>query len=319
MVIPYWFDDKVYFSNKLTTLGNSHNEVTLTAAFQAAGYAHTPEGLYQHFLDYGNAENVSPNTWFAVDEYLQGKAASHYGTSTVTAEQTASMLTAISNAGMSAWEHFNRYWAEYYNDADPTTGDFLNPSKRFDAVNYMEEKLNAMQRTEPEYSMDMLVAAFQEAGLNPLTHYMAYGKAEGLMVRPVHDGYTGDGLEHETDSAGNDTLVVDGVFGNDIVTNLDPSSENSFNATGLKVEHKDFYALPVDNTLAHYGLDGQILTSAGNTLVMVENAAPGAAGDYWVFVVNSTDTTIDVNDSVQLLGTLHTGANGTFALGDIVI
>ena len=182
MLIPYWFDEKVYFSNKLTALGNSYNELTLIAAFQTAGYTHTPEGLYQHFLDYGNAENISPNPWFNAQEYLYNKAVHYYGRSNVTTDQVKSMQYAMTGAGMSSWDHFNEYWAEYYADGKPADASFMNPSADFNVAAYMQAKLDLMPAG---YTMPQLVKDFQDCGLNPLEHYLLYGKAENLTPEPV--------------------------------------------------------------------------------------------------------------------------------------
>ena len=77
MAVPSWFEKDVYFNNKLQMMGEGWDSLQLKAAFDAAGYSTDAEGLYRHFLDYGNAEGVSASSWFDSSEYLYNKAADH--------------------------------------------------------------------------------------------------------------------------------------------------------------------------------------------------------------------------------------------------
>ncbi len=203
MAVPSWFESGVYFDNKLAQLGGNWDSLTLKTAFEAAGYPVTAEGLYAHFVEYGNAENVSPNSFFVTSEYLYNKAVDYYGKASVTTEQVKSMALAMQGAGMSAWDHFNSYWAESY----ASKGVFNNPSLSFDVAKYMSDKLALMQQADPAYTMDMLVDAFVAAGLNPVEHYEMYGEAEGLTVTA---GSIGDTYQLR---AGDDALY--GTMGND--------------------------------------------------------------------------------------------------------
>ena len=178
MAVPNWFDYKAYFNNKLAALGEGWDALRLKAAFEDAGYAYDAGGMYQHFMDFGNAEGVSPNSWFNAGEYLYNKAAQYYNTSSVTPNHVTSMAKAMEGAGMSPWDHFHTYWAEYYADR----GEFLNPSAGFDVAKYMNDKLVMMQKADPAYTMDQLVKAFTDAGLDPVQHYEAFGKDEGLTI-----------------------------------------------------------------------------------------------------------------------------------------
>ena len=178
MAVPNWFDYKAYFNNKLAAMGNGWDALNLKAAFEAAGYAYDAGGMYQHFMDFGNAEGVSPNSWFNAGEYLYNKAAQYYNTSSVTPNHVTSMAKAMEGAGMSPWDHFHTYWAEYY----ATRGEFLNPSAGFDVAKYMNDKLAMMQKADPAYTMDDLVKAFTDADLDPVQHYEAFGKDEGLTI-----------------------------------------------------------------------------------------------------------------------------------------
>ena len=223
MAVPSWFDKSVYFDNKLAQLGADWDALELKAAFETAGYAYTEEGMYQHFMDFGKAEGVSPTSWFDEDQYLYNKAAQYYGKSNVTANEVTSMDRAMAGAGMSPWDHFDQYWAEYYD----TKGVFLNPSSSFDVAAYMNDKLAQMQQDDPNYTMDMLVKAFRDAGLNPVEHYAQFGQSEGLIPSASSIGATitvGDEAVWGTNSndyfsagAGvlDDDTYIDGLGGDD--------------------------------------------------------------------------------------------------------
>ena len=159
-------------------MGEGWDSLQLKAAFDAAGYSTDAEGLYRHFLDYGNAEGVSPSSWFDSSEYLYNKAADYYGRTNITGQNANSMLVAMNLAGMSPYEHFHQYWAESF----ASKGIFHNPSQSFDTAAYMNAKLAEMQKGDPAYTMEMLVKDFQDIGLDPIQHYEMYGKAEGLSV-----------------------------------------------------------------------------------------------------------------------------------------
>lgn len=210
MAVPSWFDYKAYFNNKLASLelgaagveiDFSGGALLLKALFQQAGYAYTAEGMYQHFVDFGNAEGISPNSWFNTDQYLYNKAADFYNTTAVTPQMVQSMEAAMLNIGMSAWDHYNQYWAENY----AKDGTFNNPSSSFDVARYMADKLAQMQKDNPDYTMDMLVEAFQDAGLSPVQHYLAYGASEGLVPHAAATGSTGNTYQL---SKVNDTIIA---------------------------------------------------------------------------------------------------------------
>lgn len=132
MAIPAWFDAKAYFNNKLSQMNESVeaggfdgtpgkvDSLALKAAFEAAGYTTDAEGLYQHFLDYGNAEGISPSALFDTQEYLYNKAADYYGTTAATPQMAEAMAQAMANVGQSAWDHFDMFWAEDYAKAAPS-------------------------------------------------------------------------------------------------------------------------------------------------------------------------------------------------------
>lgn len=182
MATPSWFDDKVYFANKLASL-DGYNDMTLTAAFKAAGYANADgkvdaDSLYQHFLDWGDAENISPSAYFDANYYMQSKAAEYYNKSfdDVTQADVNNMKQAFADAGLSAWDHYVQYgWKEG-----------VDPSANFDTSAYLDAKLAQLQASDPagNWTAEKLTAALSDAGLTPISHYEDYGKSEGLSYTP---------------------------------------------------------------------------------------------------------------------------------------
>lgn len=221
-----FFDTAYYLASKLAQLQKaeptnalwqgSNALVNLQNAIAAAGY--TPES---HFLAFGSAELTSPNKFFNPEEYLAAKAiqANADKVDGKTDWTSATIALAIHNAGMSVYEHFQQFgWKEG-----------VNPSNSFDVAKYMDAKLLQMQATDPTYTKEQLIAAFDAAGIDPLAHSQLYGAAEGLKV----------------ESASNPVLVLDNgntftlTVGQDILTgtaNNDTFKANVVqNAQGVQV------------------------------------------------------------------------------------
>lgn len=200
MSAPVWFDAKVYFNNKLAALGGGYNDLTLTAAFKGAGYGTDADSLYRHFLDYGNAENVSPSAYFDAGYYMQAKAASyfHKAVNAVTPAEISFVREAFARAGLSAWDHYLQYGM----------AEGVDPNANFDTSAYMDAKLAQMQASDPGYTMDMLVAAFKGAGLNPVTHYLTYGRGEGLAIQDAQHAVAAQAL---TEAKGDNLVGTTGT------------------------------------------------------------------------------------------------------------
>ncbi|MDL2276005.1 hypothetical protein LJC22_07775 [Desulfosarcina sp. OttesenSCG-928-G10] len=165
-MIPAWFQADVYFQNKLA----GGDAEALNAALLAAGYSLDIQGLYRHFVDCGNSEGVSPNPLFDTWQHLRNKTADAFGVENPTDGQIAEMAAAIAAAGMTAWEHYCQYgWLEG-----------ISPSDGFDGNQYLRDKSSLEGG-----ALDTVVQDFQEAGFNPITHYYAYGRDEGLSIKPV--------------------------------------------------------------------------------------------------------------------------------------
>ena len=170
-------DTAVYVSNKLVQLqredpNGNWTVDSLNAAFKASGMS-----LLEHFEQYGNKEAISFTTLFNSEEYLINKTKQVYGV--VNAENRQATLDAITDAGMSVWDHFMQYG--YKEDVDP--------SARFDLSKYLDDKLAQMQKTNSAYSMDNLKADLDACGLNALTHYADYGAGEGLRPTGKYTPY----------------------------------------------------------------------------------------------------------------------------------
>lgn len=184
---PPWFDENYYLAAKLAQLTQSGQQYTLNqvrAAMTQGGS--TP---YDHYVAYGDKEQLSPNAWLSRAEYIAAKVhqlnrTKHEGKTTWTADEVAK---SIEDAGMTAGEHFAMAgWMEN-----------VNPSNEFDVSNYMDAKLASVQRMPgsdasgkpwASYEFPDLVEAFAAQGVDPLSHYMLLGVTEGLRATPVPEG-----------------------------------------------------------------------------------------------------------------------------------
>ncbi|WP_300707307.1 hypothetical protein [uncultured Desulfovibrio sp.] len=183
MSAPAWFNYATYVANKLAQLQSADPEAgwtseSLQAAFTAAGYSNDADGMYQHFVDWGNAENVSPSPYFVVSEYMANKLAQLQSAEPAAGWDMTKLEQAFKDAGLSAWDHYTLYGQD----------EGISPSSLFDNNAYLSAKLAQLQSTEPDAgweSVDQVVDAFQAAGLNPIEHYMLYGVSEALTYTPV--------------------------------------------------------------------------------------------------------------------------------------
>ncbi|MDR4125523.1 hypothetical protein [Yanghanlia caeni] len=183
---PAWFDEAYYLSSKLAQLRSKgltqyQNIVDVKVALETAGY--TP---FSHFQAMGLIERTSPNQYFNATEYLNAKAQQANAKQGVTTWNADNIALAIRDAGMTIWEHFQKFgWKEG-----------VNPSNAFDVNAYFESKLAAVQAKDPDggWTLEKVKAAFEAAGLDPITHYVEYGKnEEGVTVSPAKDPVPSDG------------------------------------------------------------------------------------------------------------------------------
>ena len=179
MATPTWFIEEQYLNNKLvqwnaTADGAGKSLAELKAAIEAAGL--TP---FQHFELFGAGEGVGPNEFFNADEYLANKLVKWNATPEGAGKSLADLKAAIEGAGMNAWTHYQQFgWDEG-----------VNPSNKFDIDGYFAAKLANLQAdaaTSAAWAgkdVAAVKAAFKEAGIDPVSHYFAFGKTEG--VAPV--------------------------------------------------------------------------------------------------------------------------------------
>ncbi|MCI7374285.1 MAG: hypothetical protein MSH27_09210 [Desulfovibrio piger] len=181
MANPTWFNADYYLKGKLDQLnaidpdGKVWSENDVKAALKAAGYE-GDEGLYQHFVDFGMDENISPNEAFDAMFYLQSKADALNAVNYEGKKwDAASVMDAFKAAGIeSAWEHYQMFGSS----------EGIATSADFDSEAYFVAKVKQLNDTGYEgrsnWTVDEVKAAFAEQGLTALEHYQLYGKDEKL-------------------------------------------------------------------------------------------------------------------------------------------
>lgn len=179
MTTPTWFNENFYLRSKLAQLNDAgHTEYTTIAqvrdAFNAAGL--TP---FEHFNQYSLTEKTSPSEYFNTYEYLEAKARqlNHDTEEVWTVETVANAFRA--NGFTSAWDHYNALGVD----------EGLNPSNAFDADAYLQYKLEQLQEADPAsgWTLPKLAASLKNQGLNPVSHYEAYDRADDAPVFPVSE------------------------------------------------------------------------------------------------------------------------------------
>ncbi|MCI7568359.1 MAG: hypothetical protein MSH25_03140 [Desulfovibrio sp.] len=180
MSVPAWFDKDYYLQSKLDQLRTDEPDagwtnLKLAEALNNAGFnPFTAEGVYAHFEAYGHAEAVSPNPYFDVYYYMDSKLDQLKAAEPDAGWDMDKLEQAFKDAGLSAWDHFTLYGLS----------EGVDPSQYFDTSAYMAAKLAEMQATDPSYTKEQLAQAFTDAGLNPIEHYLLYGKDENLSYTP---------------------------------------------------------------------------------------------------------------------------------------
>lgn len=187
MANPTWFDETFYLNGKLAQLkavdpdGKLNGDKAwstvdeVKAALEAAGYE-GDEGLYQHFVDFGMDENISPNEGFDAMFYLNAKAAALNDVKYEGKEwDAASVMDAFKAAGIeSAWEHYQLYGSS----------EGIATSADFDSAAYFVAKVKQLNDTgydtRSNWTVDEVKAAFAEQGLTALEHYKLYGEDENM-------------------------------------------------------------------------------------------------------------------------------------------
>lgn len=186
-----WFDSTVYMQNKLAQMQATDPAYTMTqlvADFAAAGFV-GEEGYFNHFMQFGAAEEVAPNAYFNANEYYAAKAAQFYGEAFTGSElQIAQVKTLINKEGMNAWTHYQKFGS----------AEGVNPSNAFDASDYCAAKaeaMNAAGQKDPDgndWTAESIAKAIDDAGMSVLEHYLTFaGTGEGEVAAgstfPVSD------------------------------------------------------------------------------------------------------------------------------------
>lgn len=300
-----YFSEVDYLTSKLAQLKAAGNTqfTTITqvkSAIVAAGMT-----TQQHFETYGSAERTSPNQYFNATEYLAAKAAqlnAQPGNTTVWTIDKVEL--AISNAGMSIYQHFEQYgWAEG-----------VNPSNSFDVSAYL-----ATKATQSGLTVDAVTAAFKAANLSPISHFMTYGVNEtGVTVTAVpadkqvesvaNVGQTfmlTTGVDNITGTTGNDTIngtgatltaldAINGGAGNDKLSIKDADGVmNTVIPAGLNITNVEVMEIQTSGNLGRSAGEG----TTESAMVQFQDLAAGLTltlGGRTITATGGTATAADI-------------------------
>lgn len=336
-----WFDPTVYMQNKLAQMQATDPAYTmsdLVAAFADAGFV-GEEGYFQHFLQFGAAEEVAPNAYFNANEYYAAKAAQFYGEAFTGSElQIAQVKTLINKEGMNAWTHYQQFGS----------AEGVNPSNAFDASDYCAAKaeaMNAAGQKDPDgndWTAESIAKAIDDAGMSVLEHYLTYaGTDEGEVAAgstfPVSDddqvvvpsgetivideldstiAYTGSAGDDKfylknnntglhayntlDGGEGNDTLILDGKdLGGATIRNIENLVVNG--GTGIDYDMSLFAtSFTLKGGSAELtNVAGQKLTTDGATSLTVNMAAGQASVDLASLNRDNVQTVVLHGDSLS--------------------
>lgn len=344
-----WFDSTVYMQNKLAQMQATDPAYTMTqlvADFAAAGFV-GEEGYFNHFMQFGAAEEVAPNAYFNADEYYAAKAHEYYGDKFDGSEfQIAQVKALINNEGMNAWTHYQQFGSS----------EGVNPSNAFDASDYCAAKAEAMNtagQKDPDgndWTAESIAKAIDDAGMSVLEHYLTYaGTGEGEVAAGSTYPVSGDeqvvlpnpgetftlttGVDNLVGTAGDDVFSavtdaagesvlgafdsIDGGAGNDTLNITDTATA----AAGNFSFPADFSMKSVENvTIATTGTI-DIDLSANADVVSIKGDARGtanstvtASGNTDVALTVAGAATATVNGGKAVSVTAGTGA--TSVTGD---
>lgn len=252
-----WFDPTVYMQNKLAQMQATDPAYTmsdLVAAFADAGFV-GEEGYFQHFLQFGAAEEVAPNAYFNANEYYAAKAAQFYGEAFTGSElQIAQVKTLINKEGMNAWTHYQKFGS----------AEGVNPSNAFDASDYCAAKAEAMNAAGLKdaagnaWTAESIKTAIDDAGMSVLEHYLTYaGTDEGEVAAgstfPVSD-------DDQVVVPSGETIVIDGL-------------DSTIAYTGSAGDDKFYLKNDATNLHAYNTLDG----GEGNDTLILDGKDLGGA------------------------------------------
>lgn len=177
MATDSWFDASYYLAAKAAALnsasgGTAWTTSSVEAAIRDCGL--TPE---EHYNLYGWGEGLSPNAYYNENEYLASKVAAlnsaqYLGRTDWTVDDFRAMWTG------NPFQHYLQYGAFEAN---------VNPSSIFNDDDYYAAKATAMNGAGGggggmHWNAAAVEHAFQQSGLCPIAHYMAYGQGEGFYT-----------------------------------------------------------------------------------------------------------------------------------------
>lgn len=271
--------------NKLAQMQATDPVYTMTqlvADFAAAGFV-GEEGYFNHFMQFGAAEEVAPNAYFNADEYYAAKAAQFYGDKFDDSEfQIAQVKALINQAGFNAWTHYQQFGS----------AEGVNPSNAFDASDYCAAKaeaMNAAGQKDPDgndWTAESIAKAIDDAGMSVLEHYLTYaGTGEGevaagstypvsedeqvVVSKPGETFFLTDQIDNVKGTAGDDVFkapddtmgafdTVDGGAGNDTLEVYGDSAE--LKGTYTNIEN----LVIVDATNANNGKEIDLSSFSGS-------------------------------------------------------
>lgn len=133
------------------------------------------------FIGYNDFE-IFIDKNFNESEYISDKKAqlNKFDNSTYWIDTT--VQDAIKKAGLTSEQHYKMIGAFEKNDLGEIG---LDPSASFDTSKYFLAKQSLMQKNGENVSMGQVVKAFQDANIDPLTHYFLCGFTEGIRAMEV--------------------------------------------------------------------------------------------------------------------------------------
>ena len=132
--------------------------------------------IYEHYVKFGQAEGLNPNAYFDETYYLQAKVnlLNSQAYSGRTNWTTAEVFQAITSSGLTVYQHF----------AQSGVNEGLNPSASFNVQTYLANKALALNTANyngrTNWSAAEVLSAIESAGIDPITHYLLCGLAEGI-------------------------------------------------------------------------------------------------------------------------------------------
>ncbi len=122
---------------------------------------------------------IARSLYFQEDIYLNNKLAAMARDNIFSTKDE--LRAAIADAGMTPWDHF-RICGSFEIDKDGELG--IDPGSNFDTSAYYGQKMAALLAANDmnNHTMESLVAAFRQCGLDVISHYAMFGEDEGLRV-----------------------------------------------------------------------------------------------------------------------------------------